>query len=188
MADLTQIPWDDFPVDAGPDDKVSADFKFYQLTRSETATRLRINNSFPGPRELRAAVFLCRNVLQPLREALGRFSPNSVFRCQELERVLKKKRSNWISRSQHTLGQACDIEIPGMTTLELAAWVTRNLEFDQVICECHDPAQGPNSGWVHVSIVPPGLGENRKASLSYVVDPATGKYVYVKGLKQTANA
>ncbi|MDO8596102.1 MAG: D-Ala-D-Ala carboxypeptidase family metallohydrolase [Sulfuricaulis sp.] len=188
MADLTQISWDAFPADAGPDDRVSADFKFYELTRSETATRLRIDNSFPSTRELRAAVFLCRNVLQPVRVSLGRFSPNSVFRCQELERALKKKRADWVSKSQHTLGQACDIEIPGMATLELAEWVTKNLEFDQVICECYDPAKGPNSGWVHVSIVPPGLGENRKASLSYVVDPATGKYVYVKGLKETSNA
>lgn len=185
MADLTQVSWDAFPADAGPDDMVSANFKLYELTRSETATRLRINNSFPGTHELRAAVFLCRNVLQPVREALGRFSPNSVFRCQDLERALKKKRSDWISNSQHTLGQACDIEIPGMATLELAGWVTKNLEYDQVICECYDPAKGPNSGWVHVSIVPPGLGENRKSSLSYVVDPATGKYVYVNGLQET---
>jgi hypothetical protein len=185
MTDLTRISWDAFPADAGPEDLVSPDFKFYELTRSETATRLRIDNSFPGTQELRAAVYLCRNVLQPVRAALGRFSPNSVFRCQELERALKKKRADWTSKSQHALGQACDIEIPGMPTLDLADWVTKHIEFDQVICECYDPAKGPNSGWVHVSIVPPGLGENRKASLSYVISPATGKYVYVKGLQET---
>lgn len=186
MADLTNVAWDAFPTNAGPDDVVSANFKLYELTRSETATRLLIDNSFPGTRELRAAVYLCRNVLEPVRKALGRFSPNSVFRCQELERALKKKRSDWTSKSQHTLGQACDIEIPGMPTLELAAWVTKHLKFDQVICECYDPAKGPNSGWVHVSIVPPGLGENRKVSLSYVADPTKGKYVYVKGLREAA--
>ena len=185
MVDLTKVAWDVFPADAGPDDRVSANFKFYELTRSETATRLRIDNSFPGARELRCAVFLCRNVLQPVRDALGRYSPNSVFRCEYLERALKKKRSDWISKSQHTLGQACDIEIPGMATLELAEWVTRHLEFDQVICECYDRDQGPNSGWVHVSIIPPGYGENRKLALSYVNDPGTGKYVYVKGLHES---
>lgn len=186
MADLTKVAWDAFPADAGPHDRVSANFRFCELTRSETASRLRIDNSFSGPRELRAAVFLCRNVLEPVRDEFGRYSPNSVFRCQELERALKKKRADWISKSQHTLGQACDIEIPGMPTLELAAWVTRHLAYDQVICECYDPAQGPNSGWVHVSIVPPGYGENRQLALSYVVDPATGKYVYVNGLRETA--
>lgn len=186
MADLTHISWDAFPADAGPDDMVSANFKFYELTRSDIAARMRIDNSFPDTRVLRAAVFLCRNVLQPVREELGRFSPNSVFRSLELERALKKKRSDWMSKSQHTLGQACDIEIPGMSTLELADWVSKHLEFDQVICECYDPAKGANSGWVHVSIVPPGYGENRKRALSYVIDPATGKYAYVKGLREVA--
>lgn len=186
MADLSTVSWDLFPANAGPDDFVSPNFKFYELTRSETASRLRIDNSFPGARELRAAVFLCRNVLQPVRDALGRYSPNSVFRCQALERALKKKRADWTSKSQHTLGQACDIEIPGMPTLQLAEWVTKHLQFDQVICECYDPAKGPNSGWVHVSIVPPGYGQNRKLSLSYVVDPTTGKYVYVEGLQEAA--
>lgn len=185
MDDLTKVSWDGFPVGAGPDDLVSTNFKFYELTRSETATRLRIDNSFPGARELRAAVFLCRNVLQPVRDELGRYSPNSVFRGQGLERALKKKRADWISTSQHTLGQACDIEIPGMPTLLLAEWVTKHLQFDQVICECYDPAKGPNSGWVHVSIVPPGYGQNRKLALSYVVEPTTGKYVYVKGLQES---
>ncbi len=187
MADLTNLSWSAFPANAAPDDLVSPNFRFYELTRSETASRLSIDNSFPGADQMRAAVYLCRNVLEPVCEALGRFTPNSVFRCQELERALKKKRSDWTSKSQHTLGQACDIEIPGMPTLELAAWVTKHLKFDQVICECYDPAKGPNSGWVHVSIVPPGLGVNRKASLSYVVDQVTGKYVYVKGLKETSN-
>jgi hypothetical protein len=188
MADLSHVAWNIFPRNARPDDLVSANFKFYELTKSETAVRLRIDNSFPSLKELRAAVFLCRNVLQPVRDALGRFSPNSVFRCQKLERALKNKKAGWKSASQHTLGRACDIEIPGMPTLELADWVCRHLEFDQVICECYDPAEGRNSGWVHVSIVPPGMGANRKEQLSYVVDEATGKYVYVKGLRETAEA
>jgi hypothetical protein len=186
MRDLSQTPWKKFPLGAAPDDLVSPNLNFCELTRSETAARLRIDNSFPGADPLRAAVYLCRNVLQPVRDALGPFSPNSVFRCQELERALKKERAGWMSKSQHTLGQACDIEIPGMPTLELANWVAKHLEFDQVICECYDPAKGPNSGWVHVSLVPPGLGANRMASLSYVLDPATGKYVYVQGLQATA--
>ena len=186
MADLSGTSWDAFPVDARQDDLVSRNFRFGELTKSETASRLRINNSFPGRSELRAAIYLCRTVLQPAREALGPFSPNSVYRGQALERALKKKRADWASRSQHTLGQACDIEIPGMPTLQLAQWVTRNLDFDQVICECYDPAEGRNSGWVHVSIVPPGAGVNRRKQLSFVVDPATGKYVYVSGLQETA--
>lgn len=186
MADLSAVPWNAFPTDAKPDDLVSADFRFYELTKSETASRLRIDNAFPGADEMRAAVFLCRNVLQPIRNAFGAFSPNSVYRCQELERKLKKRRNDWTSRSQHTSGQACDIGIPGVPTLELARWASRQIEFDQVICECYDPAEGVNSGWVHISLVPPGRGLNRAVSLSYVVDGVTGRYAYVKGLRQSA--
>ncbi len=185
MADLINVPWDEFPIDAKHGDRVSENFRFYELSRSETADRLMIDNSFTSLEEVRSTVYLCRNMLQPVRNEFGRFSPNSVFRSQELERALKKKRKSWISKSQHTKGQACDIEIPGVSTMDLARWVTGNLEFDQVICECFNAAKGPNSGWVHVSLVPPGMGENRRDILSYVMNPGTGKYVYVNGLQES---
>ena len=72
-----------------------------------------------------------------------------------------------------------------MPTIELARWVVDNLEFDQVICECYNPANGPNSGWVHVSLVPPEIRNNRHEVLSYVMNPGTGKYQYVEGLKES---
>lgn len=186
MADLSSVPWDQFPSDVRPGDFVSPNFRFSELTKSETAERLLVSNAFTSGDELRAAIYLCRNVLQPIRDVFGPFCPNSVFRSQALERVLKKKPRSWISKSQHTLGQACDIEIPGMATLELAEWVSKNLLFDQLICECYDPAKGPNSGWVHVSLVPPGMGANRGSSLSFVLERVSGKYVYVTGLQESA--
>ena len=128
-------------------------------------------------------MYLCRRVLQPVRDHFGRFAPNSVYRNQELERALKKKRKDWISKSQHTQGCACDIEIPGVATLDLAKWVSDNLEYDQIICECFNAARGPNSGWVHVSVVPAGMGTNRSKLLSYVMDSEQGNYVYVNGLR-----
>ena len=65
---------------------------------------------------------LSRHVLQPIRDAFGSFTPNSVYRGQALERALKNKPATWLSTSQHATGEACDIEIVGMATLELAAW------------------------------------------------------------------
>ena len=106
MADLSETPWEKFPRRAAPDDLVAPHFKFYELTKSELGARLGVNNSFSGVKEARAAVFLCRNVMEPVREQFGSYSPNSVFRSQDLERALKKKRSDWVSKSQHTLGQA----------------------------------------------------------------------------------
>ncbi|MEK6210046.1 MAG: D-Ala-D-Ala carboxypeptidase family metallohydrolase [Pseudomonadota bacterium] len=186
MSDLSNIPWGEFPRRAAPDDLVAPHFKFHELTKSEQASRLGIDNTFAAAREARAAVFLCRNVLEPVRERFGSFSPNSVFRCQDLERALKKKRSDWVSKSQHTLGQACDIEVPGLPNVELAQWVIDNLEFDQVILECYNPKEGVNSGWVHVSRLPPEQGTNRRQVLSYVWNRREGGYVYVEGLHEAA--
>ena len=100
--------------------------------------------------------------------------------------MLKNKPTTWLSTSQHARGEACDIEIVGMATLTLASWARDHLaDFDQIICECYDPRQGPNSGWVHISLKAPGQGPNRRQCLSYVPD-TSGRLVYVSGLQATA--
>lgn len=183
MTDYGNKAWGSVPLTAAPEDKISTHFQLRELTRSEIANRLNIDNQFPSEKELHAAVYLCREVLESLRTAFGSFSPNSVYRGQNLERALKGKPWSWVSTSQHTLGCACDVEIAGKPTLELAHWAQKNLkQFDQIICECYNPQQGPNSGWVHISLRPPGYGANRKQLLSYVFDPASRRYVYVPGL------
>lgn len=60
-------------------DLVEPNFRVHELTALEIASR------FPGDRELRAAVYLARQVLQPIRNEFGQLSPNSVFRSQALE-------------------------------------------------------------------------------------------------------
>ncbi len=169
------------------DTRIAPNFLVYELTRSELADRRGIDNHFPTDKELRAAIHLAREVLQPIRDQFGSFTPNSVFRGHPLERALKNKPASWLSTSQHARGEACDIEIVGMSTLALANWAKDHLTaFDQIICECYDPAKGPNSGWVHISLKAPGSGENRRQLLSYIADH--GKMVYVPGLRATALA
>lgn len=185
MADLSTTPWSGFPATAAPGDKVSRNFQLFELTKSELAERRGIANGFPAAAELRNAVYLCREVMQPVREKFGRFAPNSVFRSQPLERALKNKPASWTSPSQHTRGQACDIEVPGRTNLQLARWVQETLEFDQLILECYSADEGPNSGWVHVSLRAPGQGANRRQVLSYVKNPRTRRYEYVDGLVES---
>ena len=182
--DLSATPLEEISL-AGlePRALVAPNFRVYELTRSELASRRGIPNGFASEAELHAAIHLARHVLQPVRDAFGSFTPNSVYRGQALERALKNKPSTWLGTSQHATGEACDIEIVGMATLELAAWARDHLaDFDQIICECYDPRKGPNSGWVHVSLKAPGSGANRKQCLSYVADPASGRLVYVHGL------
>lgn len=170
-----------------PETRIAPNFLVHELTRSELAERRGIDNKFPGDRELHAAIHLAREVLQPIRQAFGSYTPNSVFRGHPLERALKNKPATWISTSQHARGEACDIEIVGMSTLALANWAKDNLpDFDQIICECFDPLKGPNSGWVHISLKAPGSGPNRKQLLSYIRDPRSGRMIYVPELRADA--
>ena len=181
--DYSTTPIDKIPFDLPPRALIAPNFRAYELTRSDLADRLGIDNGFASIQELHAAIHLARQVLQPVRAAFGSFSPNSVYRSQNLERALKNKPATWLTTSQHAKGEACDIEIVAKPTLELAAWARDHLpDFDQIICECYDPAKGPNSGWVHISLKAPGTGSNRRQCLSYVRDPGSGRLVYVSGL------
>jgi hypothetical protein len=172
-------------VELDPQDRIAPNFRVYELSRSEVADRLGIDNRLPDDSVLRAAVRLAREVMQPMRQKFGRFSPNSVYRCQELERVLKRRPPGWISTSPHTGGWAGDLRIPGKATLYVAQWAADHLaDFDQVVCECCDPRQGPSSGWVHVTLCPPGRGASRRERLSYVLDTRTLRWVYVPGLHE----
>lgn len=185
--DLSQVPLEQIDLASLPPQALIApNFRVYELTRSDLAARRGIVNHFASEQHLRSAIHLARQVLQPVRDAFGTFTPNSVYRSQALERVLKNKPATWLSTSQHASGEACDIEIVGMPTLKLAAWARDHLaDFDQIICECYDPRQGPNSGWVHISLKAPGQGTNRRQCLSYVPD-ASGRLVYVAGLQAIA--
>jgi len=52
--------------------------------------------------------------------------------------------------SQLCQGRAPDIEIVTVNNLELAKWISENMDFDQLILEFHTVGD-PRSGWVHVS-------------------------------------
>ena len=138
-------------------DRVSENFTVAELVKSDLAIRRGIDNWFRTEKQLQNAIRLTRNILQPIRSLLGPFTPNSVYRSQALERILKNKPQDWSSKSQHTRGEAADIEIQGYTTLELAQWIAENLngKYDQLIAEMHMPGV-PSSGWVHVSTVKSG--------------------------------
>ena len=166
-----------------PRDRIAPNFRVYELVRSDLAERLGLDNSFPGTEELRNAVHLTRKVLQPLRQQFGPLTPHSVYRSQDLDRALKQRPSGWISTSLHTRGCACDLSIIGRSTLEVARWAEQNLpSFDQIICECCDPTRGPNSGWVHISLLPGPKRDNRQETLTYYKDSRTGAMRYRPGL------
>lgn len=124
--------------------KLSTNFTLEEFTKSQTAIRLGIHNT-PNDREIAALITLCKEVLQPIRDAFGTTTINSGFRSDVLNR-----RIGGAAKSQHCKGEAADIEVPGVSNYDLAKWIQENLKFDQLILEFHTEGV-PNSGWVHVS-------------------------------------
>ena len=139
--------------------KLSAHFSLRELTKSQTATRLKLSNE-PGPAEIENLKAVGLNVLEPVREQYGiPFSPSSGYRCSALNKVLGSSDS-----SQHIKGQAADFEVPGISNMDVATWVMENCSYDQLILEFHK-RKDPHSGWVHCSFV--DVLKNRKKASVY---------------------
>ena len=122
---------------------LSRHFTLAELTRSQTAERLGIDNR-PGAAEIDNLRALCAAVLDPLREAVGRpITVNSGYRGPALN-----ARIGGATSSQHLTGQAADIQSPGMPVVDLFKTVIRcGLPYDQLIYEARDAT----TKWVHVS-------------------------------------
>lgn len=83
---------------------MTSNFTLSELTRSETAISLHIDNE-PGTIPLMNLKKLCENILQPLRNVYGKpIIVNSGYRSPALNAAIKGARN-----SQHMLGQAVDI-------------------------------------------------------------------------------
>ena len=125
--------------------KLSNNFSLAELVKSQTATRKGINNE-PGTAEIENLIHLAKNILQPVREHFGKpVAISSGYRSPELCEAIGSS-----AKSQHAKGEAADFEINGVDNKELATWITKNCEFDQLILEFYDGID-PNSGWVHCS-------------------------------------
>lgn len=120
--------------------KLSKFFTYGEMTRSQTAVRYGIDNT-PGFTELRSMVYLCRYVLDPIREYYGRpTNVSSGFRIIELNRRIGSE-----DNSQHPKGEAADFTVSGHNVTEVWKWIIEHsdLPFDQVIWEF--------GRWVHIS-------------------------------------
>lgn len=138
--------------------KLSPHFSLDEFTKSQTATRYGINNQ-PNLEQRDNLVRLCVHVLEPLRAIVGKsISVSSGFRSRGLNSAIGGSQT-----SQHSLGQAADIEVYGFDNFALAKIIRDKLPFDQLILEFYDRNEGPNSGWVHVSY---NANRNRKQVLT----------------------
>jgi zinc D-Ala-D-Ala carboxypeptidase len=137
--------------------KLSDNFYLNEFIKSNTATRLNIDNT-PTPAVIESLEFLANRILQPVRDHYGKVvNINSGYRCLELNRALHSSPG-----SQHRRGEAADFEIHGIDNYEVACWVRDNLSYDQLILEFYDGT--PSSGWIHVSCT--NDGSNRQQCLT----------------------
>ena len=131
---------------------LSRNFTLQELIKSDTAIRLNIDNN-PNGDQIDKLKQLCENVLQPVRDQFGRVKVTSGFRAPELCRAIGSSEN-----SQHAKAEAADFECIGTDNAELADWIHKNLETDQLILEFYTPGE-PNSGWIHCSWIPEGSRE-----------------------------
>lgn len=116
-------------------------FTLNELTRSDTATRLHIDNT-PDEAAVAALNGLVDNVLDPLREALGMpITVTSGYRCPQLNKVV-----GGVYTSQHQTGHAADVTTGDRVLNRKLFQLIQDLKlpFDQLIDE-------KNFAWVHVS-------------------------------------
>lgn len=141
---------------------LSPNFSLKELCKSQTAARKGLNNVPDASWEkhiVENLVELAGNILQPIRENFNiPFTPSSGYRSPALNDAIGGSKT-----SQHSLGEAVDIEVPTVDNATLAQWIIDNLIFDQLILEFYKKGE-PTSGWVHVSYKNEG---NRKQILTY---------------------
>ena len=125
---------------------LSRNFTLSELIKSDTAIRKGINNN-PNAEQIEKLKSLCENILQPVRDHFGRVKITSGFRSPELCLAIGSS-----INSQHAKAEAADFEVIGTSNAELADWIYKNLQPDQLILEFFTPGE-PNSGWIHCSWV-----------------------------------
>lgn len=146
--------------------KLSNNFWLSEFTKSQTATRLEINNE-PEEWQVINLKNLCTHILQPLRDEYGKsIRINSGYRSVPLNTAIGGS-----ATSQHCKGMAADIDTVHDNTF-LFHYIKNKLDFDQLIWEFGDdncPA------WVHVSLDLPS--KNRKQVLQAYKEDGKTKYI-----------
>ena len=129
-----------------------------------TITDHREFNNEPNPNETANLVRLA-NLLEQVKVAIGNkpVMVNSAFRSKQVNDAVGSK-----DTSQHRVGCAADIRVPGMAPdAVVKAVIAAKLPFDQLIREFAGPTGG---GWTHISIPNDPKGKARGQTL--IIDKA----------------
>lgn len=123
-----------------PTDKLSEHFTYEELTRSDAAARLGVENT-PNESEIENLKRLAE-LLEEVKKAVGGKAVmiNSGFRSKPVNDAVGSK-----DTSQHRLGCAADLRVPGMKPREVVeACIAAQVPFDQIILEF--------DSWTHISV------------------------------------
>ena len=152
--------------------QLSENFTLKELTKSDTATRLDLDNT-PNEEQIESLRLLCENILQPVRDHFGKpVKISSGFRSPAVNQA-----TGGSATSDHCKGQACDFEIEGLSNPDVATWIMENLTYSQLILEFYVQGQ-PNSGWIHCSYNPEKLIKQELTAVK-----VAGKTQYLQGLQ-----
>lgn len=142
-------------------------FTYSEFEKSATAERLGIDNRIPNPAIRSNIDYLCRYLLDRLRELYGKpVYITSGYRCPELNRAVKGS-----SGSAHVSGLAADLDTGRGENRTLADLVVLNrLPFRQMII--YESMENPK--WVH-------LGISRIDNCGHILFKKNGKYTDITG-------
>ena len=139
--------------------RLSKNFTLSEITKSNTAKRLGIKNA-PDKEHLKNMQVLIRDLIQPIRDAIGPIRISSGYRNPQLNRAIGGS-----TKSQHCKGEALDLQFwkdGEMCNKEIYDWVIKSeIEFDQMINEF-------DFAWIHISLK--NGGKNRRMVLEAYKD------------------
>ena len=136
---------------------LSPNFTLEELTASEVAQRKGLDNT-PNATET-ANLVRTAELLEQVRALLNKpILVNSAFRSKPVNDSVGSK-----DTSQHRIGCAADIRVPGMTPKQVVeACIASDIPFDQIIEEF--------SSWTHIS-VPNGTADKPRRQ-ALIIDKA----------------
>lgn len=149
--------------------RLSENLTLAEVTKSQTATRLGIDNK-PTRVHLKALKAVAANIFQPVRDHFKiPIAVTSGYRSEALNKAIGGSQN-----SQHSKGEALDLDadvLGGTENQYIFHYIHQHLVFDQLIWEF---GTDDNPAWVHVSFKADGT--NRMEVLQAVRQG--GKTIY----------
>ena len=147
---------------------LSENFTLEEMLYSSTAEKRGIKNTIhdtdlviPNLQKL------CKKVLQPVRNNFGTIIVTSGYSNVALSFALGRKLT-----SEHYMGRAADIVSKNFSSYDIAKWIEKNLDFNQLIYEVRKRSNGVKYDWVHVS-----YRDDRPNKKEVLYSPITGGYI-----------